>query len=306
MGGRPVQLGEGGGIWGVGASPRFGLGCQTFPLASEPGAMMTPPCRDAAGAAVGKETSGNFAECEGTGIPTDTREKHPGSEGVGEPGMPRCRGAAQEDWGGISVFKTLGFPSSAQELQWDCQEQTGFVSRAALRPRGWAEGSSQQLLAAPSKPSSSKRASFPVLMPSCSLGRPSPAGTACFFPWVLPAASPTPSKKGGLGLRGGPCVHPSSQRKEPPHFSGTFQSFLLPHSHFGTEKPPPIATLRPSAPGRGSAGCWRDFRSVSPRWDGARARWWPGAPEPSPSLDLALVGGAQGNTTAGPHAVGGG
>ena len=42
--GRPAQLGKWGGIWDVDAGLKFGLGCQTLPLASEPGALTIPRC----------------------------------------------------------------------------------------------------------------------------------------------------------------------------------------------------------------------------------------------------------------------
>lgn len=53
------------------------------------------------------------------------------------------------------------------------------------------------------------------------------------------------AKKVAPSPREGWCVRLSFQGKEPPRFLGPLQSFLLPHSHFGTEKPPPIAALRP-------------------------------------------------------------
>lgn len=100
--------------------------------------------------------------CQGMGIPAGTQEKRPSSEGAGESGMLCCRGGARKEReGAISVFETLRFPSFSQVLQQDCQEQTRFVSPAALMPRGWAQPSHQQLLAAPSKPSSSNEHHFP-------------------------------------------------------------------------------------------------------------------------------------------------
>jgi len=128
-----------------------------------------------------------------------------------------------------------------------------------------------------------QRASFPVPMPSCSMGRPGPAGTACLSPRMLPAVLPTSSRKGGLGPGGGPCVCLPSQGQDLPRFSGTFQSSLLPPSHLGTEKPPPIAPRQCWALGRLSVCV--TLSGTEPGPDGGRV-----PPKPIHSLDLALEG----------------
>lgn len=59
----------------------------------------------------GRKTSlGNFAWCKGMGIPADTREKNPSSEGAGEAGVSCCRGGAQKDQGKLVCLRPLDFP----------------------------------------------------------------------------------------------------------------------------------------------------------------------------------------------------
>lgn len=160
-----------------------------------------------------------------------------------------------EAGGGLIYLGTLGFPSSSQR---DCQEQTRFVTPAALRPRGWAQASWQHLVAAPANPPNSKRVSFPLLMPSCSEGQPSPAGTA--FPPGAAAGSianaepkrwPPAPERVGVSV----CLSKEKSRL-------VFWGHCNPSSFHTVILEP--KSLRPSLRFAQGAGRWWDFRSVSP------------------------------------------
>lgn len=186
-----------------------------------------------------------------------------------------------EAGGGLIYLGTLGFPSSSQR---DCQEQTRFVTSAALRPRGWAQASWQHLVAAPANPPNSKRVSFPLLMPSCSEGQPSPAGTA--FPPGAAAGSIANAEKGGPQPQRGlvcPSVFP---RKRAASFFGAIA--ILPPStqSFWNRKASAHRCASPKGPGAGGTfALCHPQRGRSQHWTGAG--WCPGPPRSSPIPDLA-------------------
>lgn len=289
---------------GLGCRCRFGLGCPTFLLSSEPGVPMTPWGADdtpvlRAGWQRGGEGKWVWETAWCSRFLLTPRRSVPAARGLESLAATLPLGGPEgSGWGELVHLSPLVFPSPLQKLQQGSREQTRFGNHAAA---GMGSGQPSAPSGAPCKAPSSKPASFPVLMPGCSTGQPSPTGAACFSPRLLPAALPTLEclVSSGLGLGEGPCVRPSSQEQELPRFWGAFQSFLPPHSHFGTEKTPPIAALRPAAPGCGSAGCRREFRSVSPRAGWNRGRVAAGSPRAwlKPGFGSGEV---RGNATPGP------
>lgn len=129
------------------------------------------------------------------------------------------------------------------------------MSQAALKPRGRAEASperTQQSLQ--HQPSITSQINSQLWR-----GAARSHGNREFLP--LDVASTEPQTRSGHGGGVPVSVHPP-EGHEPPRFWGPFQSFLLPHTHFGTEKPPPISTgpwQRPGlslcvTPGLGDSG----------------------------------------------------
>lgn len=147
-----------------------------------------------------------------------------------------------EAGGGLIYLGTLGFPSSSQR---DCQEQTRFVTPAALRPRGWAQASWQHLVAAPANPPQQQTSIISPINAQLQRGAAQPCRNSVSTRGCRWQHCQRRAKKVAPSPSEGWCVRLSFQGKEPPRFLGPLQSFLLPHSHFGTEKPPPIAALRP-------------------------------------------------------------
>ena len=115
-------------MWGdLRSSAEGDLGCRRRPqvwvrvsnVPARPRARGTDDtrCREPAGAAAGKESGrGRLRPCKGTGVPAEPREKHPGSEGAGGPGVPRCPGVPRKSRGELVYLRPLDFHPLTAEL----------------------------------------------------------------------------------------------------------------------------------------------------------------------------------------------
>lgn len=139
------------------------------------------------------------------------------------------------------------------------------MSQAALKPRGRAEASPER-----TQQSLQHQPSITSQINSQLWRRAARShGNREFLP--LDVASTEPQTRSGHGGGVPVSVHPP-EGHEPPRFWGPFQSFLLPHTHFGTEKPPPISTGPWQRPGLSLC--------VTPALGDSGAGGWQCHPEP--------------------------